>query len=199
MTVTTDWCQRLVAITGGIGTGKSVVSRILTTMGFDVYDCDSRAKHLMDENPAIIDAIANEVCSDAVKGGRIDRCALAESVFANKTLLSKLNSIVHSAVIADFLTWSSGRHIAFVETAILYTSGMDSIVTEVWNVVAPEQLRIARIELRNPGLSHDQIQKRIESQKCELQPSAPHRCIYPIVNDGVSAILPQVERLLQRD
>lgn len=190
--------QRLIAITGGIGTGKSVVCRILSVMGHDVYDCDSRAKQLMDNDLSIIKAIEADVCPEAVKNNKIDRCLLAERVFSDKLLLSNLNSIVHSAVIADFMQWSKDRRIAFVETAILYTSGMDNVVTEVWNVTAPVELRICRIKLRNPGLSEAQILKRIESQQCEMHPTAPHASVFPINNDDCQAILPQIERLLQR-
>ena len=97
--------NRFIAITGGIGSGKSTVSRCLTTLGYPVYDCDSQAKTLMDSNPEIISRIASEVCSEAVTDGKINRTVLASAVFADIKKLHRLNEIVHGSVRADIRRW----------------------------------------------------------------------------------------------
>lgn len=188
--------KRIVAVTGLIGSGKSVVCSILKALGHEVYDCDSRAKILMDRDSRIIMAIGERVSAQAVNEGIINRRILAEVVFSDPQLLKELNGIVHAAVREDFVEWSLKKDIAFMETAILYTSGMAGLVSEVWNVTAPESLRIERIARRNSDLSLSQIKKRIDSQASEANPSSPHPRVFSIVNDGISPVLPRVEELL---
>lgn len=188
-----DKQRRIIAISGGIGSGKSMVSKILSALGYWVYDCDSRAKLLMDRDVEIIGCIEREVCKAAVSDGVIDRKILGDFVFSSPEALKKLNSIVHEAVKDEILSLCAYREIAFVETAILYASGLDKIVDEVWEVIAPEEIRILRVLHRNPWLSEDDVRKRIEAQSTELNPENPHRCIKMIVNDGFTPLLPQIE------
>ena len=185
--------ERLIAVTGGIGAGKSVVCRILGAMGYEVYDCDSRARALMDASPSIKNVIAGEICPEAVDGDRIDRRRLSEGVFSDRELLEKLNSAVHGAVRHDIEQWRLNRRTAFVETAILYQSGLDRMVDEVWEVVAPEDLRIRRVMARS-GLMPDEVRCRIESQRIDV--TRPHACLRTVVNDDVLPLLPQIESLL---
>ena len=117
----------LIAVTGGIGAGKSVVCRVLRAMGYPVFDCDSEAKALMDADCDIKRRIAIEIDESAVCGGSIDRRRLAEIVFADAEKLEILNSIVHGAVrqrIAEWAQTLAGR-LLFVETAILFQSGLN--------------------------------------------------------------------------
>lgn len=187
--------KRIIAITGGIGSGKSVVQAILKALGHEVYDCDLRAKILMDTDANIRKAIYEGICPDAVKDSYIDRSVLARHVFECDEALKKLNALVHSEVIKDFRRWSDGKRIAFVETAILFTSGMDREVSEIWEVMAPEQIRIKRVETRNPDLDKSQIIRRMESQKTETE-ALKSASTNVIINDGVTPLLPQIERLL---
>lgn len=185
----------VIALTGGIGCGKSVVARVLGAIGYDVYDCDSRAKAIMDESAEIKARIGAEVCREAIGGdGAIDRAVLAAEVFGNRAKLAVLDSIVHNAVRVDLSRWSGNREVAFVETAILYQSGLDRMVDAVWNVDAPRDLRIQRVMTRS-GLTYTQVESRMASQD-EFVDFTPHPNIYSIVNDGVEPVLPQVERLL---
>lgn len=188
--------SRIIAITGGIGSGKSVVCRVVSAMGYDVYDCDSRAKYIMDTDVEIIDAIARDICAEAVCYGKINRRILSDAVFGSPERLRLLNSLVHTAVIEDFCRWKADKDIAFIETAILYTSGLDKYVNEIWEVTAPDDIRLARVLHRNPELSESKILNRIEAQKEEMCQSGrtEHRIV---VNDGITPLLPQVELLLQ--
>lgn len=187
----------IVAITGGIGAGKSVVSRILRAVGIEVYDCDAEAKRLMDCSPDIKRRLSDEIHSSTVRpDGSIDRGALASIVFADTEKLSLLNSIVHSSVrddIARRAAASSGS-LFFIETAILYQSGLDRMADRVWEVTAPENVRIERVMKRN-GCSAEEVKRRISSQ--QFQPEKLHRSVAEIVNDDLSPVLPQVLTLLE--
>lgn len=187
---------RLIAITGGIGSGKSVISDILRAMGHKVYDCDTRAKALMDTDESIKDDLINLISIDAVRSDRtIDRKLLSEIVFNDPDALSRLNSIVHKAVRADLRRWrdTSSDKTVWVETAILYASRLDREVDEVWEVTAPTELRVQRVMERN-SMSREQVLARISSQSTTA--AQLHPLTKTIVNDGVEPVLPQILSLL---
>lgn len=187
---------RLIAITGGIGSGKSVISDILRAMGHKVYDCDTRAKALMDTDESIKDDLINLISIDAVRSDRtIDRKLLSEIVFNDPDALSRLNSIVHKAVRADLRRWrdTSSDKTVWVETAILYASRLDREVDEVWEVTAPTELRVQRVMKRN-SMSREQVLARISSQS--MTAAQLHPLTKTIVNDGVEPVLPQILSLL---
>lgn len=182
--------KRIIAITGGIGSGKSVVSRILAVMGYPVYDCDSRAKALMDSSDEIKRRLVAEVDSRAVVDGVIDRRRIADVVFADDTRLKTLNSIVHSHVRADIVAWSQRQDpdTVFVETAILAQSGLDSLVREQWLVTAPDELRVWRV-MRRSRMTHSEVLSRMASQVDAVVSNIPTRIF---VNDECRPLLPQI-------
>ena len=186
----------LIAITGGIGSGKSVVSKALAMMSYPVYDTDSQARRLMTADETIkqelVRAFGPSVYDD---DGNLNRASLASQVFNNQEALERLNHIVHPAVIRDLERWyvSSHSQHAFVETAILYQSGLDAVVDAVWRVDAPVQVRIDRVMLRS-NLTEAQVAERIRAQQSEESHTASDAVI---VNDGVTPILPQIMRQLQ--
>ena len=185
----------LIAIAGGIGSGKSVVSRVLAAMGYAVYDCDSRAKALMDVSERIKSLLAERISPAVITAeGEIDRRVLASIVFSDSDRLGVLNEIVHAEVRADLAEWAAGRPLAFVETAILYESGLDAMVDEVWMVDAPKEMRVERV-MKRSSMSAAEVEARIESQLA-FTPSKLHPKTHLIVNDNFRAVLPQVERLL---
>lgn len=187
---------RLIAITGGIGSGKSIISDILRAMGHKVYDCDTRAKALMDTDESIKNDLIDLISIDAVRNDRtIDRKLLSEIVFNDPDALSRLNSIVHKAVRADLRRWrdTSFDKTVWVETAILYASRLDREVDEVWEVTAPTELRVQRVMKRN-SMSREQVLARISSQSTTA--AQLHPLTKAIVNDGVEPVLPQILSLL---
>ncbi len=188
--------HRLIAIEGGIGSGKSVVSRVLSTLGYPVYDCDVRAKLIMDQSATIKQRIADEICAEAISCGVIDRRKLSEVVFADADALLRLNALVHSAVRDDLALWILHHRLAFVETAILYQSGIDSMVDGVWSVVAPRELRILRVISRN-HLSREAVESRIAAQDSFVA-GRMHPHVDIIVNDGDMPVLPQILALISR-
>lgn len=189
---------RVIAITGGIGSGKSVVSRIVEAMGYDVYDCDREAKMLMDASERIKHDISTRIAAECIRDGAIDRAALAAIVFTDSGKLDTLNAIVHAAVREHLNGWI-GHHPAgntcFVETAILYQSGLDAMVDEVWEVDAPDELRIQRVMRRN-NMSRDKVEDRLRAQNSYV-PTRLHNVRHLIDNDGDTAILPRIEELLR--
>ena len=190
--------QRLIAITGGIGCGKSVVSNILRALKYPVYDCDSEAKRLMNDSNYIKSEISKKISCEAIAlDGSINRPVLAKIVFNDNKLLSQLNMIVHSAVKEDIINWTKQhqtQHTLFVETAILYQSGINLFVDEVWEIQAPIDLRINRVILRNNTTAED-VQSRINSQQCNIEKL--HDNTKYIVNDNIKPILPQILNLIK--
>jgi dephospho-CoA kinase len=192
--------MRLIAITGGIGSGKSVVARMVQVMGYQVYDCDSRAKALMTEDDDVRRQLVEAFGAETfLADGTLNRQHLSAVAFGNNESLSRLNGIVHPATADDMKQWGrkladGGAQVAFVETALLRTAGLDRLMDEVWHVTAPASVRIPRVMARS-GLTAQQVQDRIASQAAE-EAVAPGEHV--IVNDGVSAILPQVIHLLNK-
>ena len=187
---------RVTGIVGGIGAGKSMVSRILVAMGYEVYDCDSRAKEIMDSSGAIHEELCRRIHPRAVVEGVIDRGIIAEVVFADAERLSDLNDIVHRHVKADLQKWIDSRkgERCFVETAIPGSSHLDLMLTDAWIVTADDDVRITRVVERS-HLSPKQIMSRIASQAAETEnlqcPSVVIR------NNPDSSLLTQINSLLK--
>ena len=188
----------LIAITGGIGSGKSVVCSVLRACGYLVYDCDLRARAIMDNTPEIWDALCEQIHPEAVVESKINRPLISSVVFADENKLQALNSIVHSAVERDLREWcvdNSERDLLFVETAILYESGLNRMVDAVWEVTAPEYVRIERVMRRN-NVSADAVKARIDAQNRPIPADAVIPPTVTIRNDGRTPILPRIEELL---
>lgn len=187
----------LIAITGGIGSGKSAVCRCLAIWGMEVYDCDSRAKALMDGDPEIIRRLREDISPDTVKEMTIDRTRLAGIVFSNPDKLARLNAIVHGRVKEDIRRWrmehDNGRPL-FVETAILLESNLHLEVDEVWLVDAPECTRLRRACQRDQA-SEEAITARMRRQHIvdAADLTVPLRVIN---NDGHHPLIPRLRELL---
>lgn len=186
--------MKLIAITGGIGSGKSVVARMLQVMGYGVYDCDSRAKALMieraDVKMQLVEAFGNDTY---MPDGALNRQHLSATAFGDDKALARLNSIVHPATVRDIQRWAAvqaehGDRIAFVETALLHTAALENQFDEVWHVVAPDEIRIQRVMSRS-GLTAPQVRARMAAQVDEDRVEDGERVI---LNDNEAALLPQV-------
>lgn len=189
----------LIAITGGIGSGKSVVAHMVEVMGYHVYDCDRRAKELMSNDDEVrqqlVAAFGKEVY---LPDGSLNRPHLSDVAFADDDALALLNGIVHPATAHDMQRWAlsqaeSGAEIAFVETALLRTARLDLIVDKVWHVTAPDQVRIKRV-MKRSGLTEQQVRDRMAAQVDEDSVADGEQVI---INDNDNAVLPQVARLLK--
>ena len=186
-----------VGITGGIGSGKSTVTRMLECMGVAVYIADDRAKALMRDDERLRCELVARFGDDAYVGGMLNRSYLAERVFSNATELAALNAIVHPAVMRDFDAWAEEQTSPYVviESAILFEAGLDSRVDCVVSVLAPEELRIERAMQRD-GATRKEIERRIANQISDDERA--DRSKYAIVNIVLEDLEEDVEQLHRR-
>ena len=190
----------LIGIAGGIGSGKSVVSRILRLKGFRVYDCDTRAKQLMTESESLRKEIVRIAGVEAYSAdGSLNRKFLSECLFSNKEVRRDINMVVHRAVrddVESFAAAAAEDAPVFVESAIMAESGLAESCDAIWLVTAPETVRIDRVMKRN-GLSHQEILNRIEAQKKETEKLMEcGKRIVMIENDDNSSLLSQLAKLI---
>lgn len=189
---------RVIGLTGGIGAGKSVVARILRLRGWQVYDCDSRAKALMDEDEILHAEIAQRLGHECVAAdGSLVRPAIANRIFADQDAREWLNSRVHALVESDvkgFVESHKSNIPLFVEAALFRSSGLWRQCDSIWIVDAPEEIRIKRVVERS-GLNPAEIRARMDSQKQEFDFCGllPESSVRVIINDGCTPLLPQIQ------
>lgn len=201
-------CRPIIGITGGIGSGKSVVSRILRLQGYEVYDCDSEARLIMERSAEIRESLTERFGKEAVNhDGTLNRRHIADRVFGNSEELKWLNSIVHKAVREDVARRRELKSEGdlslpddvsaplFVESAILATSGLSGMCSEIWLVDAPEEVRLERAMGRD-GAARQEIMRRMAAQRKETDALAEYR-VCRIDNSGGRSLLGQIDRLLE--
>lgn len=187
-----------IAIIGGIGSGKSVVSRLFRLMNIPVYDCDSEAKRLMNTSAALRSELIKAIDERVYKAdGVIDRTYLASFMFGNAQHVALVNSIVHPAVRADFKQWAANTQasIVAVETAILFESGLDADIDSIVLVSAPIETRISRAILRDHS-NEQAIRQRMKSQMSDAELMT--RSNHIILNDDTTSLIVQVEQVIQK-
>ena len=140
-----------IGITGGIGSGKSTVCRAFAQLGVPVYDSDSRARRLMNEDVALKAAVSGLFGDGAYDADGLNRKYVAGRIFSDGTLRERLNAVVHPAVAEDFARWAERQQGPYVieEAAILFESGAYRQMDKVVTVTAPEPERIRRTCLRD--------------------------------------------------
>lgn len=181
-----------VGITGGIGSGKSTVSKIFSALGVPVYDADSRAKALMNSDSVLMEQIKKEFGDGAYANNQLDRKYLAQQVFGSPERLKKLNGFVHPRVAVDYQQWvqsHAGKRYVLKEAALLFEAGSAAQLDTVMVVTAPEALRIKRVMQRD-GRSEAEVRRIISEQwpQEKLLSLAHHE----IRNDESEAIVPQI-------
>ena len=186
-----------VGVTGGIGSGKSTVTRMLESMGVAVYLSDDRAKELMAHDGALRERIAARFGADAYVDGELNRRYLSERVFSNGEELAALNAIVHPAVMDDFDRWAEEQESPYVviESAILFEAGLEGRVDCVVSVLAPRELRIERAMARD-GVVREDVERRIANQMSDDERT--NRSKYAIVNIILEELEEDVEQLHRR-
>ena len=156
------------AITGGIGSGKSYIARQMTQLlGIPVYDSDANAKRLNEEHPGIRSGLLEMVGKDVYDAqGHLDKAVLARFLFASEENALRVNALVHPVVKADFLRWAEAQTapVVAIETALLAESGIDKLVDKVIRVDAPLETRISRAMQRD-SVSREKILERIARQQ----------------------------------
>lgn len=188
--------MKIIGITGGIGSGKSVVSRVFEVMNIPVYIADIEAKKLMENSPVIREKLTEAFGNNIYNDNTLDKNKLASLIFNNPNHLQAVNSIVHPLVFSDFSEWID-RHsftdMAAIESAILFESGFDKKTTITVNVFAPIELRIKRIRKRD-SISRKAALERISNQLLEKERNK--RSDYRIVNDNKHSLIKQTEILV---
>lgn len=184
-------------ITGGIGSGKSIVSTYLQHTGIPVYYCDNEAKRLMIEDKKMIDSIQRILGHEAYKEGSLNRAFVAQQIFTDPNLLKQMNAIVHPAVIADFERWSLHQHLPLVamETAILFESQFDRAVDYIIHVSANLETRIQRT-IQRDKTSRSAVESRIKNQMNEAELARLSHFV--IDNNDEIPLTPQIEKILSQ-
>ncbi|MBR1934074.1 MAG: dephospho-CoA kinase [Prevotella sp.] len=179
------------AITGGIGSGKSFVCRLLAQQGISVYDCDAAAKRLMRQSPTLRRQLTDLIGSDTYgPDGQLNKAAVSRFLLASPDNTAAINAIVHPAVMADFD--QSGQQ--WLESAILFDARLDHLFPRIVAVIAPLEVRLQRIMQRD-GITRQQAQEWIDRQLS--QEEVARRAHHVIVNDGQRPLLPQLLPLLK--
>lgn len=181
-----------IGLTGSIGSGKTLVSKVFEVLNVPVYHADEAGRRLMGSAPVIY-AVQHLFGGSVISSdGNIDRKALADIVFNDRGALEKLNAIIHPLVIADFRCWADlHHHLPYIiqEAAIIIESGLQTEFDFLIMVTAPEEIRIQRVQKRD-NVSRENVVARIKSQLPEEEKLKYSD--YQIVNDGVKMIIPQV-------
>lgn len=179
-----------VAITGGIGSGKSFVCQKLRERGIEVYDCDRAAKRLIRTSPAIRQKLTQLIGADAYTNeGQLNKSAVAAFLLASEDNARAIDSVVHPAVARDFA--ESGSQ--WMECAILFESGFDRLVDMVVAVTAPEAVRIERI-VRRDNITEAKAHEWLARQWSQERVAA--RADYIIRNDGLCDVDSQLYRIM---
>lgn len=185
-----------IGITGGIGSGKSVVSRLLEIMGVPVYISDSEAKRLTQTDRTIREGLTGLLGEEVYADGVLNKPLLASYLFGSPEHARQVNGIIHPRVKEDFRIWAR-RHadsrIVGIESAILIEAGFASEVDKIVLVYAPEEVRIRRAVARDAS-SREAIQRRIASQMSDEKKR--EQADFVIVNDGETPLIPQVLQLI---
>jgi dephospho-CoA kinase len=142
-----------IGITGGIGSGKTTVCAIFSTLGIPIYNSDERAKKIMVENQSVVNKLKAQFGSTIYfEDGSINRVLLSQIVFNDKEQLTKLNEIVHPAVFEDMIKWyAENQNYKYVlqEAAIMYESGSYKMLDKMILVYADQEIRIERVMKRD--------------------------------------------------
>ncbi len=196
----------IIGLTGGIGSGKSTIAKQLRAMGYAVYDTDSEAKRLIVEDAHVREQMEELFGKEVYADGMYQTALVAQRVFADRSLLSQLNAIVHPAVKADITRWAqtinqptqpyTTLHRAtpcFIECAILYQAGFDQLCDKVIVVTAPEEIRLARAVARDHS-TIEKVRARMRAQETEKDIL---RADLVINNDGKTPIPTLCEEIIR--
>ena len=181
-----------VGITGGIGSGKTVVCRVFETLGIPVFYADGAGKFLMENDALVMNSIRLLFGEEIYMGGKLDRERVSSIVFRQPDKLKELNAIVHPAAQRYSLQWMQKQGNApyvIKEAAIFFESGTYTEMDVMVGVTAPQQLRLLRATQRD-GVSQEKIMQRMSFQMDEEEKMS--RCDYVIHNDDTQPIIPQV-------
>jgi len=181
-----------VGITGGIGSGKSMVCEIFKMIGVPVYHADLEARSLMASNAQIIDQLIHIFGKKIYRQNKLDRERLAALIFNDEEKIQKVNSIVHPIVFEHFFSWvelHKEHKYVIKEAAILFESGADKHLDKIITITAPEALKIKRVMERD-NVIESEVRNRMKNQLDEEEKIK--RSDYVIINDDKQLLIPQI-------
>ncbi len=184
-------------VTGGIGSGKSVVCEVLRLHDIPVYDADLEAKRLNDTSPVIREKLIEAFGAELYKNDKLDRKKLAQLIFNDEKNLRQVNSIIHPELAKHFEKWTDGRmehSIVAIDAAVLFEAGFQQFVDKTITVFSPVETRIERVVKRD-NLTKEQILSRINSQMSDEEKI--RLSDFVIINDNKHSILEQVSTILK--
>lgn len=186
-----------VGITGGIGSGKTTVSKIFELLHVPVYYADAASKDLYHTDKDLIKKVRHHFGDDIYADGVLDKAKLSQIVFSDQNKLDLLNSLVHPLTIKHAREWMANQqgHYLIKEAALLFESGSANGLDYVIGVYAPQHLRIKRVMDRD-AVSREQVLHRIATQVDES--IKMKLCDFVIMNDEQQAVIPQVLQLHDR-
>lgn len=183
--------MRKIGVTGGIGSGKSTVCKVFEVLGIPVYYADDRARALILSDPRIQKGYKELFGEKVYENGQLNRKLVADKIFSERSLLEKVNRLVHPVVREDFTQWVERREAPYVieEAAVLLESGGQDLLDRVVVVSAPESLRVQRVAKRD-GISEAKVRERIKNQWTDQQ--RREMADYEILADDQHLVVPQV-------
>jgi dephospho-CoA kinase len=184
----------MIGLTGGIGSGKSVVAKIFTTLGIPVFNADEAAKHIMQNNPEMKAKLIEQFGSSIYDASGLQKEKLAAIVFNDPFQLQLLNAIVHPVTIQAAKDWAANQTSPYVikEAALIFESAAADGLFKVIGVTAPLSLRIHRVMQRD-GVSKEQVEARMQHQISDT--IKMRLCDYVIENNNQQMLIPQVLEL----
>jgi len=189
-----------IGITGGIGSGKSLICKVFEVLQVPIYDADTMARKLMNSDAMLIDQIKQEFGTLSYHGdGSLNREYLGKEVFNDPGKLEKLNQLVHPRVAVDSEHWierNKAHPYVVREAALLFESGSYKLLDKIIVVTAPENLRVWRVLNRDKAKRKEEVMKIIRSQMPEEEKIS--RADFVIHNDETELVLPQVLKLHER-
>jgi dephospho-CoA kinase len=180
-----------IGLTGGIGSGKSIVSQVLKMLGVPVYNADSEAKRFyLDKD------VRGRILSTF---GTTDLKEIASQVFGSAERLQQLNAIIHPKVMSDFNDWvdrwTDRAQFVVMESAIIFEHNLEKYFDKIVTVEAPEELRLQRVMLRD-NVTAEEVRKRMAAQMSDVERKG--RADFVIINDNIQPLLPQVKAAFKR-
>jgi dephospho-CoA kinase len=179
-------------ITGGIGTGKTLICQVFSALHVPVYYADEEAKRLTDDDSFIRDALIRIFGEKLYETGKINRVYMAEKIFHDKGLLEKVTAVIHPRVAGHFAEWchkQADKPYIIQESAILFESNAYRNFDRIITVHAPEDLRIQRV-LKRPNMSLEKIRAIMQNQLAEEEKIK--RADFIIYNDELTLLMPQI-------
>lgn len=184
--------MKKVGVTGGIGSGKSLVCKIFRCLNVPVFFADDEARILLKTDPEIRLALTGFFSKELYLSGKLNKQMLADLIFSDRKNMDIVNNAIHPAVLERFTEWCTCQTksvYVIMEAAIIFETGTDRFLDRVINISAPEAIRIERVCKRD-GVSKEKVIERINYQLTEKE--RKEKADINLVNDGKKMLLPQI-------